>query len=136
MRARVTTGCRLHFGLLHLPPAEPWPEYIPGTDIPARYFGGIGMMVEQPQIKVVAKTSEQWECGGRLSTRAKTVATQLDRLNHVVSIWTCPPEHVGLGVGTQLSLAVGTALTQNKVTPIDLAQRLSRGLRSAIGIHG
>jgi beta-ribofuranosylaminobenzene 5'-phosphate synthase len=136
MRASVTTGSRLHFGLLHLPPAEPWPEYIPGTDIPARYFGGIGMMVEQPHIKVMAKSSEQWDCGGRLSDRAKSIATQLGHLNHAVSIWVCPPEHVGLGVGTQLSLAVGTALTENKLSPTDLAQRLSRGLRSAVGIHG
>jgi beta-RFAP synthase len=50
-----------------------------------------------------------------------------------------PPEHVGLGVGTQLGLAVGRALAlawgYNLDAP-DLARRVGRGLRSAVGVYG
>jgi len=39
---RVTTGSRLHFGLLRLPPAPVW------VDDGTRYYGGAGLMLEQP----------------------------------------------------------------------------------------
>lgn len=50
-----------------------------------------------------------------------------------------PPNHVGLGVGTQLAMALGTALDRyfghaNSVYATALA--MGRGKRSAVGIHG
>jgi beta-RFAP synthase len=52
----------------------------------------------------------------------------------------CPAEHTGLGVGTQLGLAVAKALAVAQGSPHDpaaaLATRIGRGERSAIGIHG
>jgi beta-RFAP synthase len=51
-----------------------------------------------------------------------------------------PPEHVGLGVGTQLGLAVAKALAveagEPGLTALELAVRVGRGERSAIGVHG
>lgn len=51
-----------------------------------------------------------------------------------------PPEHAGLGVGTQLGLSVAKALAVETghadwLAP-ELARRVGRGDRSAIGIHG
>ena len=51
-----------------------------------------------------------------------------------------PPEHAGLGVGTQLSLAVTRVLTAmagvETISIADLADLSERGLRSGIGLHG
>jgi beta-RFAP synthase len=51
-----------------------------------------------------------------------------------------PPQHSGLGVGTQLSLATAVAVlwSQGIVPPnvVALAAMLGRGRRSAIGTHG
>lgn len=50
----------------------------------------------------------------------------------------CP--HAGLGSGTQLGLAAAKALSllagEPEVTPVELARRSNRGLRSAVGLHG
>ncbi len=51
-----------------------------------------------------------------------------------------PQQHIGLGVGTQLALAVGRGLEALLNLPrlplCELSQRLGRGRRSAVGIHG
>src|SRR5665811_1533558 len=47
------------------------------------------------------------------------------------------PSHAGLGSGTQLALAVGSAFAAAeglKLSPLDIAGRLERGARSGIGI--
>jgi beta-RFAP synthase len=50
------------------------------------------------------------------------------------------PSHRGLGAGTQLGMAVGKAWSllagEQSVDAVTLAQRVGRGARSAIGIHG
>jgi beta-ribofuranosylaminobenzene 5'-phosphate synthase len=57
-----------------------------------------------------------------------------------IQIITAPPEHVGLGVGTQLSLAIVRALLDlagNRDPSLETLARLSgRGRRSGIGLHG
>jgi len=51
-----------------------------------------------------------------------------------------PPEHAGLGTGTQLGLAVARALASAAGRPdldaVELARRVGRGERSALGVHG
>src|SRR5262249_36751446 len=55
-------------------------------------------------------------------------------------IETAPPEHVGLGTGTQLGLAVARAAAAawdvQAPSVSDLANWAGRGLRSALGAHG
>src|SRR5262249_40847438 len=56
-----------------------------------------------------------------------------------VEVESCPPQHVGLGVGTQLGLAVGTAVAALLGRSPDtegIARILGRGRRSGIGLHG
>ena len=50
------------------------------------------------------------------------------------------PPHAGLGSGTQLGMAVATVLSlyagDSKASGVELARRVGRGLRSAVGLHG
>lgn len=137
---RVTAPCRLHFGLLRVPPAdEP-----AGT---GRSFGGIGLMIDRPGVVVTVRPSDTWRFEGVLASRAQVfahrfVATlpEADRRPFHVLVEQCPAEHTGLGVGTQLGLAVGRAVAEEvglgSLPVADLAARVGRGERSAVGVHG
>jgi beta-ribofuranosylaminobenzene 5'-phosphate synthase len=123
---RVETGSRLHFGLLRPPPKDH-----------DRGFGGCGLMVDAPAVRVAAEPADDWSADGPAAERALSVARRVspDRPHRIV-VETCPPEHVGLGVGTQLSLAVARAIVGSAVPAAELARRAGRGARSGIGVHG
>jgi beta-RFAP synthase len=56
-----------------------------------------------------------------------------------IEVHETPRAHTGLGSGTQLALALGTAFARvsgHAATTADLARILTRGARSGIGIHG
>ncbi|WP_337175238.1 beta-ribofuranosylaminobenzene 5'-phosphate synthase family protein [Paludisphaera sp.] len=129
-RARLTTGSRLHFGLLG------WGPHV------RRQFGGVGLMIESPGLELTAEPADRAEAVGPLAGR---VAELLDRLGPAirpvrVEVLRAPDEHVGLGVGTQLSLAVTRlALAASGVGPPtveELARLSGRGRRSGVGLHG
>lgn len=135
---RVVTGSRLHFGLFHVSVdgLTHWPD---GT--PVRKFGGLGVMVNEPEIAVRVERSERWEAFGPLAERALSFARRAS--DSVVSLHVqvdhSPPEHIGLGVGTQLGLAVGTAVASELGKSMDslaIARLVGRGERSGIGVHG
>lgn len=146
---RVTAPSRLHFGLFHVPSAgfTHWPGLDGGPGLPARSFGGIGLMIDQPGIVVSARRAESWQFEGTLASRAQVFALRFleslpaaDRRAFQVLVERCPAEHTGLGVGTQLGLAVGKALAEEvglgNLTAFELAGRVGRGERSAVGVHG
>jgi beta-RFAP synthase len=132
---RVRTGSRLHFGLLSLDPA------------PARRFGGVGLMIEAPGVEVEARPALKWSADGPLADRALAFARRLAQTlpaeavhpQHVV-VHRAPLGHRGLGTGTQLGLAVARAVSLASgfagLDGVDLARRVGRGARSAVGIHG
>src|SRR5262245_40672287 len=132
---RLTTGSRLHFGLLALRGAN------------SRFFGGAGLMIESPGVSVAVEPAPSWSSSGPAAARA------LDFARHFVAscaalppdtafsirVEQCAAEHTGLGTGTQLGLAVAAALAealQLRLTAVELARHIGRGERSAIGIHG
>lgn len=136
-RVRVRTPARLHFGLFGWGPHT------------ARQFGGVGLMVDEPGLEVLVEPSRHWGASGPLAPRALAIARGVaERLRDdgreagPVRITTlrAPEAHRGLGVGTQLSLAVARVLTElagtHDVPVTDLARMTSRGRRSGIGIHG
>lgn len=148
---RVRTGSRLHFGLLSLAADEPlWPDRQGQPLLPARRFGGVGLMVEQPGIEVCATDADTWSAEGPLAERALPFALRLAQSVQAdyprqqfspqrLTVEQAAPEHVGLGTGTQLGLAVARAVAMQwriQAGASDLARRLGRGLRSALGIHG
>lgn len=134
---RLSTGSRLHFGLLALGPQAD------------RQFGGVGLMVEAPGLTLTARPAPGWHVEGPLAERLRRVALQvasgLEELGHPVGpvafqVEQAPPEHVGLGTGTQLGLAVGRLLGTLAGLPdlplSTLATLAGRGRRSGVGLHG
>lgn len=127
---RVRTGSRLHFGLFSLPGVEP----------AKRRFGGVGLMIEDPGLQIHVRPAASWSATGPLADRALDFARRFGAQGAFeMHVEACGPEHCGLGTGTQLALAVGHALArlaQQSLSSIEIAQRLGRGLRSALGLHG
>lgn len=135
---RVVAPSRLHFGLFRVPTAG-------AEGGPA--FGGVGLMVERPGVVVVVRPADAWQFEGMLASRAQVFATRFvlslpeeRRRPFQVLVERCPAEHTGLGVGTQLGLAVAKALAvacgEPDLSSVELAARIGRGERSAIGTHG
>ena len=51
----VTAPCRLHFGLLSLDNSG---------QHDARSFGGLGAMIESPNVKVTVRNAQEFSCDG------------------------------------------------------------------------
>jgi len=137
LRLRIRTPSRLHFGLLGWGPQ------------PQRQFGGIGLMINSPGIDLTAEPAPAWMVEGPLATRVEQIITRLRaRMLETgtvvpparIRIESAPAEHVGLGVGTQLCLAVARTVLRlagmPEPTVEQLARLTGRGGRSGIGLHG
>ncbi|MDB5350659.1 MAG: beta-RFAP synthase [Planctomycetota bacterium] len=132
----LSAPSRLHFGLLARGPAAP------------RQFGGLGLMVEEPGLEITAEPSDSWRASGPLADRAGTIARRVAaKLIEdgkfppplALTVHRAPPEHVGLGTGTQLSLAVAKLVTMSAGLDLSapaLAAVTGRGARSGVGLHG
>ena len=140
MKITITTGARLHFGLLTHRPQS------------GRDFGGAGLMVDRPccRLSVQLAAAEQDEVEADAENR-KRVIRSLQRYRQIAPAELQPgpckielsealPPHQGFGSGTQLGLALARAMsalaTDAEIPAARLAQLVGRGTRSAIGIHG
>jgi beta-RFAP synthase len=134
---RVVAPSRLHFGLFR--------AAIVDDNTPV--FGGVGLMLDRPGVVVTIRPADSWQFEGPLASRAQEFAARFmqtlpenERRPFQVLVERCPTEHTGLGVGTQLGLAVAKALSVGcggeAMTAPELARRVGRGARSAIGVHG
>ena len=148
---RVWTPSRLHFGLLGFAVAgDAWPDRHGSAIIPARRFGGVGLMVERPGLRIATTAAKEWSAEGPLADRALAFARRFADSIHPqrpdadlppqrLIVEEAPLEHIGLGVGTQLGLAVARALALAWGCDLDaaeLARRVGRGKRSALGVYG
>lgn len=145
---RVTAPSRVHFGLLSLPAAgrDRWPGLDGNPGLPVRHFGGVGLMVDRPGLAVRVEPAADWSAAGPLADRALGFARRVvgtlppgERRPFRVTVEHAPAEHTGLGVGTQLGLAVAKAVageTGHPWSAAELAGRAGRGERSAVGVHG
>ncbi len=131
----IETGSRIHFGLI-----DP-------VGSSGRLYAGAGVMVESPGVRLAAWLSQD---GDRVTAKdpvAGRVANFICRFRqHTgcdarfnIEIASCPGDHLGLGTGTQLGMAVSTACSN--LLGLDgeieaVAGRTDRGRRSAIGVHG
>lgn len=132
-RVQVTAPSRLHFGLLSFAS-------------PGRSFGGVGVMLDSPAVQLEITPNETLEAVGLHAERALAFAErwtdhyQLPRPGCRIVIADAPEQHVGLGVGTQLGLAVaaglGAFLQLPPTSPAELALSVGRGQRSAVGTYG
>ncbi len=129
-QAAVTTTARLHFGFL-----DPSGR---GT----RPFGSFGLSLDRPSTRLRLKRAEAGAVNGPESERAarylQCIAASCGvAQTYDLRIEQAIPPHAGLGSGTQLALAVGSAfaaLEGLNLTPQDIAARLGRGARSGLGI--
>jgi len=146
---RVTAAARLHLGLLCLPAEGEafWPDRHGELTLPVRQFGGVGLMVESPALRLRVEAAPDWSADGPLAERALAFARRFAGslqagalAPHRLVVEAAPPEHCGFGTGTQLGLAVARALAVAAGLPdldaVELALRTGRGLRSALGVHG
>lgn len=130
----VAAPSRLHFGLWSL---------AGGT---GRQYGGVGAMVEKPGLVLAIRPSRVLATTGPLADRALQFCRRwaefhrTDLPNCQIEIVAAPPEHAGLGTGTQLGLAVAAGLNAfvglPSQSPAELALSVGRGLRSAVGTYG
>ncbi|MCS6850376.1 MAG: hypothetical protein NZ700_04315 [Gemmataceae bacterium] len=143
----VEAASRLHFGLLSLPPGEPGPGSGASHRGVTRCFGGVGLMVREPGLRLVVQPSDAWRAAGPLAERMLAYARRVAAAAPPqavrplqLTLERSAPEHAGLGTGTQLALAVAAALHAAWALPPlplpEAARLLGRGQRSAIGLHG
>ncbi|MBL8792332.1 MAG: beta-RFAP synthase [Planctomycetia bacterium] len=145
----VEAVSRLHFGLFTLGGATHWPGCDGVASVPARRFGGVGLMVQQPGLRIRMQPADEWSAEGPLADRALSYACRLaDGLlgrtlpPQKIILEHCAAEHAGLGTGTQLALAVALAVMSSAGIPwtesfaLTCASLLGRGTRSALGIYG
>jgi len=132
---QVVASSRLHFGLLSF------------GHVKRRQFGGIGVMLQKPNLELLFSPSSAFEVTGELSNRVLTFAEHWAQWHGQSELPAChievlsvPREHVGLGVGTQLGLSVASGLNRflgQPERPLEqLVQSVRRGARSAIGSYG
>ncbi|HYH17938.1 MAG TPA: beta-ribofuranosylaminobenzene 5'-phosphate synthase family protein [Azospirillum sp.] len=131
---RVTAPARLHLGFLDLNGGL------------GHRFGSLGLTLDGIATTIRARPAAHLAGGlranGPSAERAlKAARTLCDRFGWPacaeLTVEEAIPEHVGLGSGTQMGLAVGTALSHLHSRPMparDVAAELERGARSGIGI--
>jgi beta-ribofuranosylaminobenzene 5'-phosphate synthase len=128
--AAVTATARLHFGFL-----DP-------SGRSGRPFGSFGLSLDAPPTRLVLSRAERLTVSGPEGERAERYLRQIAdsagiEARYVLRVEEAIPPHAGLGSGTQLALAVGSAfsaLEGLRLYPREIAARLGRGARSGIGI--
>src|SRR5690242_11135270 len=104
-RVHITAPARLHFGLWSL------------GDGQARQFGGVGAMIDRPQLEIVITEAERFIAEGPNAERAIAFARRWSEFHHRaaphchIEIRSAIPSHAGLGSGTQLALAIAAGLS-------------------------
>lgn len=129
-KVSVIAPARLHMGFIDLSGAL------------GRHFGSIGIALNEISTRLTITHAEALTVTGESRARAEKCArklcTQLDIPDtFCINVETAIPEHVGLGSGTQMSLAVGMGLNTYfglGLTVRDIARLTDRGMRSGIGI--
>jgi beta-RFAP synthase len=126
----IRATARLHFGFIDLHGGL------------GRIYGSLGVSLQEPECVVeVHRIKKGLEISGHLRKRVTPIVEQF--IEHFgitqglqITIWESIQEHVGLGSGTQLGLAIGTGISQMTGTMTnswDLANILQRGAVSGVG---
>lgn len=124
---RVLAPARLHMGFLD-----------PAGSL-GREFGSIGVALNEIATRLTLKRAEQQiEARGRAAAVARQTAQAFGFPQTTeVMVEECIPEHIGLGSGTQLALAIGVGLQRlyGAERPVrEIARAIGRGKRSGVGI--
>jgi len=126
----VTAPARLHMGFIDLSGAL------------GRHFGSIGVALNEIVTRLTITRSDRPEASGfsevRVAKQLQSLCVALNVPDTVhIHVDEAIPEHVGLGSGTQMALAIGMGLSHFyglSYSVRDIAQLTERGRRSGIGI--
>src|SRR5262245_4472941 len=131
MRVDVRAQARLHFGFLDLSGEQ------------GRRFGGMGVSIASPRLLLKIESARSLSVSGAQSERVELLASRFfdavdlkpeARITVVEEI----PEHIGLGSGTQLALAVAAGLSRLRrldLSAEELCAPMNRARRSGVGYH-
>src|SRR6476659_1017580 len=126
----VSTSARLHFGFL-----DP-------SGRAERPFGSFGLAIDRPKTTLTLRRGSDCKITGVDCERAEPYLRAIAASFGLASLYHLQlgeviPTHAGLGSGTQLALAIGSAVATLEGLPLnfnEIAARLDRGKRSGIGI--
>jgi len=129
IEVKVTTPSRLHFSIVDM-----------RGDL-GRIHGSVGVAIQEPKIVLKASPAKTLKAKGPRANRVLEFADTIIRDFAVDSgaefeIVSDIPEHQGFGSGTQLALAVGSAISriyELGLSAEDIAMKLSRSRISGIG---
>ena len=129
MKVYVKTPARLHMGLIDL------------NGNLGRMFGGLGVGIDRPNVIVEAENSENYSVTGQETELANTLIKRFFSAYPAkgkvhINIKAAIPMHIGLGSGTQFSLAIATALAKLfniKASTQELALVMGRAHRTGVG---
>lgn len=132
MTVRVTAHARLHFGFLDLSRGER-----------SRQFGGMGLALAEPRCVLRIEKAGGLEVAGANAERIEYLAARVHRALELkpkarITVDEAIPEHVGLGSGTQLALALAAGIARQRGIdqPIAaLCALMGRARRSGVGFH-
>ncbi|BCG64546.1 MAG: beta-ribofuranosylaminobenzene 5'-phosphate synthase [Methyloprofundus sp.] len=130
VKITVIAPARLHMGFIDL------------SGSLGRHFGSIGVALNEINTTLSLSYADKLSFSGVQSERAESCLQRLCKALNVADtlhlhLKTSIPEHVGLGSGTQMSIAIGMALSafyDLGLSVRDIAQLSARGARSGIGI--
>ena len=131
----IDAPARLHLGFLD-----------PNASL-GRAFGSLGLVIDAQGTRLEARLAQREQIDGAVTdAQRERIALCLARLQAAygpatlaIDVTHAARAHTGLGSGTQLALAVGTAFVRllgQPASSAELASLLGRGARSGIGILG
>jgi beta-RFAP synthase len=106
-----------------------------------RFFGGLGVAIDHPNVILEAQTSTDFSVTGKNTELTTTFAkrfleTYNIKSNASIHVKQSIPEHSGLGSGTQLALAVASALAKLfnvEASVQELSLAMGRMKRTGVG---
>lgn len=131
MKVIVKTPARLHLGLIDM-----------NGDL-GRMFGGLGVGIDHPNVVVEAQSANDFLITGEEVELTKALANRFFSTYQVqpnvhIHVAEVIPSHIGLGSGTQLSLAIAVALAKLfkvKASVPELAAAMGRAKRTSVGTN-
>ena len=106
-----------------------------------RMFGGLGVGIDHPNVTIEAQNSPNFAIKGQEVELANSIAQKFFSLYRLqpkasINVIEAIPPHIGLGSGTQLSIAIAVALAKIfdvKASVPELAVAMGRAKRTAVG---
>lgn len=131
IKVRVRTPSRLHFGIVDM-----------RGDL-GRLHGSFGVAIDDPHLLLEAEKDSELKIYGTRTGRIKKYSEIILKEYGIkggvrIEVKSDIPEHKGYGSGTQLALAIGTAISELydlKLSPNEIARKLDRSKVSGIGTY-